>query len=88
MQVKIYTLRYCPFCKKAKNILREKNVQFEEIDVTDNEENFTNLLAEKYGIEGEVTFPQIIINKKRAGGCSDLEELIEKNELDKLLKEE
>lgn len=88
MQVKIYTLRYCPFCKKAKNILRDKNIQFEEIDVTDNEENFTDLLAEKYTIEEEVTFPQIIINGKRAGGCSDLEELIKTNKLDELLKEE
>lgn len=88
MQVKIYTLRYCPFCKKAKNILRDKNVTFEEIDVTDNEENFSNLLAEKYDIKREVTFPQIIINGKRIGGCSDLEKLVETDELYNLLKEE
>ena len=60
MQVKIYTLRYCPFCKKAKTILRERNVNFEEIDVTDNEDNFSDLKEEKYTIKGEVTFPQII----------------------------
>lgn len=88
MQVKIYTLRYCPFCKKAKTILRDRNVNFEEIDVTDNENNFSNLLAEKYAIEGEVTFPQIIINGKRTGGCSDLEKLIETNKFEEQLKEE
>ena len=88
MQVKIYTLSYCPFCKKAKTILRDKNVSFDEIDVTDNENNFSNLLAKKYNIKGEVTFPQIIINGNRIGGCSDLERLIETKKFDELLKEE
>lgn len=88
MRVKIYTLRHCPFCKKAKTILASKNVNFEEIDVTDNEDNFSNLLAEKYLIKGQVTFPQIIINNNRIGGCSDLEKLIKTQEFDKLLEKE
>ncbi len=86
-QVKIYTLDYCPFCKKAKAILRNKNIPFEDIDVTPDEENHTKKIAEQYKIEGEVTFPQIIIGQNRIGGCSDLEQLVANNRLEDLLNE-
>lgn len=87
-QVTIYTLNYCPFCKKAKKILRENNIPFNEIDITADEEVQTPLVAKKLGINGEITFPQIIIDEKQIGGCSDLEQLVINGELDNLLKEE
>ena len=87
-QVIVYTLNYCPFCKKAKNILREKNIPFEEIDITPNEEENSKKIAEEYKIKGEITFPQIIIGENRIGGCSDLEQLIANNRLNELLNEE
>ena len=34
-KVVIYTTSYCPYCFGAKALLRSKNVEFEEIDVTD-----------------------------------------------------
>ena len=33
-QVVIYTANYCPYCFGAKALLRSKNVEFEEINVT------------------------------------------------------
>lgn len=87
-QVIIFTLNYCPFCKKAKNILREKNIPFEEIDVTSDEEAQTKIIAAKYQIKEEVTFPQIIIGETRIGGSDKLEQLIRENKLDTLLKED
>lgn len=87
-QVTIYTLNYCPFCKKAKKILRENNIPFNEIDITAEEETQTPIVAKKLEINGEITFPQIIIGEKRIGGCSDLEQLVTNGELDNLLKEE
>lgn len=87
-KVTIYTLDYCPYCKKAKSILRNKNISFNEIDVTHNENHYVDLLTEKYKIKNEVTFPQIILGENRIGGCSDLERLIVDNKLDELLKEE
>lgn len=87
-QVVIYTLSYCPYCKKAKNLLRERNVPFSEIDVTESEEKWTKKIAQEYQIKDEVTYPQIIIGYERIGGCSDLERLINENKLDKLLKED
>lgn len=86
--VTIYTLNYCPYCKRAKTILREKNISFEEIDVTENEETKTKEIAEKYNIKNDVTFPQIIIGEQRIGGCSDLEQLILDGKFDDLMKEE
>ena len=32
--VKIYSTRSCPFCRELKNFLREKNVEFEDVDVS------------------------------------------------------
>lgn len=87
-QVTIYTLNYCPFCKKAKKILRENNIPFNEIDITADEETQTPLVADKLKINGEITFPQIIIGDEQIGGCSDLEQLVANGELDNLLKEE
>ena len=34
-KVVIYTTNYCPYCFRAKALLRSKDVEFEEIDVTD-----------------------------------------------------
>lgn len=87
-QVVIYTLSYCPYCKKARNLLRERNIPFSEIDVTKSEEKWTKKIVQEYQIKGEVTYPQIIIGSERIGGCSDLEWLIDENKLDKLLKED
>lgn len=87
-KVTIYTLNYCPYCKKAKNILRDQNIHFEEIDVTSDEDVKSKEIKEKYQIKGTVTFPQIIIGKNRIGGCSDLELLIENNKLNELFRED
>lgn len=87
-KITIYTLDYCPYCKKAKTILRDMNFQFEEIDATQNEDKISKELKEKYDIKGEITYPQIIIGKNRIGGCSDLQQLIEHHQLDTLLKED
>jgi len=34
MTVKVYSTPTCPYCKEAKNFLKEKNIEFEEIDVS------------------------------------------------------
>ena len=36
-KVKIYTTPACPFCVMAKEYLKEKGIEFEEIDVSKNE---------------------------------------------------
>ncbi len=48
MTVKIYTTPTCPFCKMTKKFLTEKNVDYEEVDVTASKENAKEMI-EKSG---------------------------------------
>lgn len=85
--ITIYTVDYCPYCKKAEMLLKEKNVDYKKIDITSNEKEERNRLAERYGIEGKVTVPQIIIDGKRIGGFDVLEKLNNSGSLDVLLED-
>ena len=67
-KIEIYTVNYCPYCKKALEFLRENNVEFKQIDITENEEEMRHKLGEYYNISGKVTVPQIIVNGTRLGG--------------------
>lgn len=72
MNVEIYTLDYCPFCKRALAFLNDKGVEFTQIKIDGNEDEMRKKLGENYCIEGDVTVPQIIIDGKRIGGYTDL----------------
>jgi len=85
--VKIYTLEYCPYCKKAKQMLCTSNIPFEEIDVTQEEEKYSKELAKLYSIE-KVTYPQIFIGGTRIGGSDALEEYVKSGRLVQILKED
>ena len=72
MSIKIYTLDYCPYCRRAIAFLNDKNLQYEQIRLDDNEDENLEKLAQKYDIKGEVTVPQIILNGVRIGGYDDM----------------
>ncbi len=74
MNVEIYTVDYCPYCKKALAFLNEHNVNFTQHKIDKDESLWREKLAHMYDIKGEVTVPQIIIDGKRIGGYSDLME--------------
>lgn len=81
MKVELYTVDYCPYCKKALQFLDEKKVEYINHDITQNEEEMRAKLGIKYDIKGDVTVPQIIINDKRIGGYTDMMALYENGEL-------
>lgn len=81
MNIEIYTLDYCPFCKKAKAFFDEKNIQYIEYKLNGDEDEEFRKLQKKFDIKNEVTVPQIIINGKRIGGYSDLMALYEAGKL-------
>ena len=83
----IYTVDYCPYCKKAEMLLKEKNIEYEKIDITKNENEERAKLGKKYGIEGRVTVPQIIIGEKRIGGYDVLAKLNNSGSLDVLFED-
>lgn len=80
-KVVIYSKVVCPYCVKAKFLLKRKKVQYDEIMV-DSEEKMMEML-EKSG--GRKTVPQIFIGDRHVGGCDDLYELEDSGELDEIL---
>ena len=81
--IKIYTTSWCPSCVSAKNLLAELNIDFEEINIE--EENISRKDLQE--ISGKYTVPQIIINNKCIGGYTQLLYLHQNNELDKILND-
>lgn len=80
-EVKVYITDYCPYCTRAKMLLKRKGVAFEEIDVTGDDAQRQWLVK----TTGQRTVPQIFIGGRSVGGCDDLYALDRRGELDKLL---
>ena len=74
----IYTTRYCPYCIRAKHLLNGRGLAFREIPVDGN----NALRREMEEKSGRHTVPQIWINGRHVGGCTDLEALDDSGELD------
>ena len=81
-KVEIYTWQYCPFCIRAKGLLKKKNVEYLEYQIDGDQNARASMTARA---DGRRTVPQIFIDNKGIGGCDELFALEEANELDKLL---
>ena len=69
---KIYSSDYCPYCSRAKALLRERGVtEWEEI-VVDGKPDVRAAMAQ---MVGRTSVPQIFINGQHVGGCDDLHAL-------------
>lgn len=67
--VKIYLTATCPYCIRAKQILKANGVeQFEEIRTDLDPAQRTQMME----ITGRRTVPQIFIGQTHVGGCDDL----------------
>lgn len=80
-KVVIYTTAFCPYCHRAKALLEDKGVAFEEIDVTFN----PSKRAEMSERAGRSTVPQIWIDGQHVGGSDELAALDAAGKLDPLL---
>ena len=80
--ITIYTTLTCPFCIRAKGLLRDKNVQFDEIDVGADPAVRAQMTQRAHGRR---TVPQIFIGERHVGGCDDLFDLERQGKLDGLL---
>ena len=81
-KVVIYSKNYCPYCDRAKNLLKAKGVPFEEHNIENKPEEMKALM-EKTGLR---TVPQIFIDDKLIGGFDDMNALDKEGKLDPLLK--
>jgi len=80
--VVVYSKDYCPYCIKAKMLLKQKGIAFREIDIT-HDANLQQEMVTKSG--GRRSVPQILINGQPVGGADDLYALEASGKLDSLL---
>ncbi|RYG12769.1 MAG: glutaredoxin 3 [Burkholderiales bacterium] len=67
--VKMYTTQFCPYCVRAKQILKAKGVEaIDEVRVDELPEQRMKMME----ITGRRTVPQIFIGETHVGGCDDL----------------
>lgn len=81
-KVEIYTKFLCPYCTRAKKLLADKGVAFEEYDITMGGPKRAEMLERA---NGGTTVPQIFINDRHVGGSDDLAALDRAGKLDALL---
>mgnify|MGYP001265636875 CR=1 FL=1 len=82
-KVEIYTWQSCPFCIRAKLLLKRKNIEFIEHEIDGDEKAREKMILRS---NGRRTVPQIFINDKGIGGCDELHRLENENKLDLLIK--
>jgi glutaredoxin 3 len=81
-KVEIYASMFCGYCHKAKRLLKQKGVDFEEIDVTMNAAKRQEMI-ERSG--GRTSVPQIFVNGRLIGNCSEIHALEAEGRLTPLL---
>ncbi len=63
-QIKVYSTPTCPWCKKVKEYLKSKNIEFTDVDVSQNHDAVHEMVEKS----GQMGVPQIEINGKMIVG--------------------
>ena len=80
--VKMYTTQVCPYCQRAKSLLKQRGVtHIEEIRVDLDPDAREHMMS----ITGRRTVPQIFVGDTHVGGCDDLFALDQRGGLAPLL---
>jgi len=81
--VEIYSSPLCGFCHAAKRLLKQKGVNFSEIDVLADPNRKPEMIQRA---NGGRTVPQIFVGETHVGGCDELYALDRAGKLDPLLQ--
>ncbi len=81
-RVVIYTMNHCPYCLKAKQLLKQRGVPYSEVLVAEEDDAQWDALFERSGMR---TMPQIFNGDQLIGGYTQLAEHDEKDQLKSLL---
>ena len=81
-QLKIYTTDFCPWCDRAKRILENQGIEFEEINIHGN----PTMRDEIEALTGRRDVPQIFINDQYIGDDDDLAKFAQSDQLEKMLQ--
>ncbi|MBC7693584.1 MAG: glutathione S-transferase N-terminal domain-containing protein [Methylotenera sp.] len=79
--VTLYTMNHCPFCERAKALLKQKGVGFQEVKLAEEDDAGWDTLFAKSGLK---TMPQIFHGDTLIGGFTDLAALDVKDGLTSL----
>jgi len=80
-QIVIYSKEYCPYCRMARQLLDNKGVDYQLIDIEGKHELRDRMIE----LSGRRTVPQIFVGEHHVGGFDDLNALERKGRLDDLL---
>ena len=64
----------CSYCEQAKNLLKSKNIEFEERNIAHGTWTVQQL---QEAVSGARTVPQIFVDEKHIGGFQELKTLID-----------
>ena len=78
-KIEIYSGDYCPYCVRAKSLLKQRGLDFIEYNVQQEPEKRTEMMKRS---NGGRSIPQIFINNQHVGGCDELYALDKKGQLD------
>ena len=81
-RVEIYTKMFCSYCARAKRLLGEKGVDYEEYDISLGGPKRAEMIERA---AGRTTVPQIFIDDVHVGGSDDLHALEADGRLDPML---
>jgi glutaredoxin 3 len=81
-RVEIYTKIFCSYCARAKRLLGDKGVAYEEYDITLGGPKRAEMIQRA---RGRTTVPQIFIDDMHVGGSDDLHALDGDGRLDPML---
>lgn len=77
-EVIVYTMDYCPYCERAKLLLKQRQVNFKEVRVAEDDDAEWDRLFKASGMK---TMPQIFKGKELIGGFTELAERDSQDEL-------
>ena len=81
-EVLLYTTSWCPFCQRAKMLLKKKGVEWSELDIEADPAHRQAMIE----ASGRNTVPLVFMNGTHAGRPVDLSELAANGELETLLE--
>jgi len=82
-RVQVYSTPWCPYCVRARALLRRLEIDFDEIDVSNDRDKRAWLV----GATGQRTVPQIFIDGRSIGGFTELDALNRRGQLQPLLSQ-
>ena len=81
--VQMYATAFCPYCVRARRLLKRKGVEFEEIRVDKDTDQMQTMIQRSH----RTTVPQIFIGERHIGGYDDMAALDQAGKLDPMLTE-